>query len=582
MSKLTVSIACGNPSPKAQERAINVDHDNRKDLTPEASKRIIHERSDQNITFVKRPIEEVYEQLFANSIKEYNDTLLDKKKNGGTKNRNKTLYTDAEAYLKKLENSKQEKPYYGSIITFGNMQTTGVGTENEAVAKKMLGEYLVTFQKRNPNLKIFNAVLHLDEATPHLHLCYVPFCHNTGKNGLSIKNSLTGALAEQGFGRKADKSKSGYQLVEWLVSERKVMTDILKMHGFELDELGEKREHQSHSEYVADKKKAKVMQMPNEEIIRDRFKLAEKNERLAKLVTSKIVTIDVPNYEKLEQVTEVLSSDKNKNIPWNVVGKTVTVPAYAEKIVTDSLANFTPTPQFNNLREQLKFDIDKNIYHSKDFEDFQNIMRESGYTVERRGQFLRFKPPTGQRFIRIDKSLGDEYTEEKIKERIAHKMDFCLDYKKKFETSSDYQKPLCGTIYNVTVLHFKKKLEPKKFNPKKPYTHANEKRIVKLIDCLKFIDENKITLSNLQSKIDALDERQTEIYRKLKELKNSNSPLTNKLENELADVKNNLKKCLELSDITEDIRNDTYLDKFDDKFDDTSEKEVEEEIEVEE
>lgn len=31
------------------------------------------------------------------------------------------------------------------------------------------------FAERNPNLKVFNAIMHLDEETPHPHIDYVPF-----------------------------------------------------------------------------------------------------------------------------------------------------------------------------------------------------------------------------------------------------------------------------------------------------------------------------------------------------------------------------------------------------------------------
>lgn len=67
--------------------------------------------------------------------------------------------------------------FYEAVIQFGNIDNSAVGTEGGEVAKKMLDEYMKNFEKRNPNLIVFNAVMHLDEATPHLHISFVPVLH---------------------------------------------------------------------------------------------------------------------------------------------------------------------------------------------------------------------------------------------------------------------------------------------------------------------------------------------------------------------------------------------------------------------
>ncbi|WP_456238924.1 plasmid recombination protein, partial [Pseudoruminococcus massiliensis] len=48
-------------------------------------------------------------------------------------------------------------------------------SENGQLARQILDEYYRGFQERNPNLKVFSAHLHMDEATPHLHIDFVPF-----------------------------------------------------------------------------------------------------------------------------------------------------------------------------------------------------------------------------------------------------------------------------------------------------------------------------------------------------------------------------------------------------------------------
>ena len=63
-----------------------------------------------------------------------------------------------------------------------------------------------TFQERNPNLYLFNCVMHLDEATPHLHIDYIPVA-NGYKTGMKTRNSLTKALQQMGFAKAVSKRK---------------------------------------------------------------------------------------------------------------------------------------------------------------------------------------------------------------------------------------------------------------------------------------------------------------------------------------------------------------------------------------
>ena len=66
------------------------------------------------------------------------------------------------------------------------------------VAAELIRDFADSFQARNPHLRVFNAVIHLDEATPHIHIDFVPFATEQ-KRGLSTRVSLTKALEQQGF-----------------------------------------------------------------------------------------------------------------------------------------------------------------------------------------------------------------------------------------------------------------------------------------------------------------------------------------------------------------------------------------------
>ena len=117
------------------------------------------------------------------------------------------------------------------VVQFGDIESCGLKSENWETAKQMLDEYMRSFEDRNKNMKVFNAVLHLDEATPHLHIDFVPICTNQSR-GLSTRVSLKRALAEQGISANSRK-KSEWAV--WKDVEFEYMTEILRKHGFDRD-----------------------------------------------------------------------------------------------------------------------------------------------------------------------------------------------------------------------------------------------------------------------------------------------------------------------------------------------------------
>ena len=84
------------------------------------------------------------------------------------------------------------------------------------------------FQQRNPNLYVFNAVLHLDESTPHLHINYIPIGHFT--RGLEVRNAKNKALEEMGFGND-EKSNDRWRRSEW-----DILKNICNAHDIEISD----------------------------------------------------------------------------------------------------------------------------------------------------------------------------------------------------------------------------------------------------------------------------------------------------------------------------------------------------------
>ena len=143
------------------------------------------ERTPNNIEYINEPIKEVYHEMFDEALERYNEKQT----------RNDRKIDD---YYEKIRMSKQEKPFHELIIQIGNKDDMASDSYMGDAAKRILDEYFQGFQERNPNLRVFSAHLHMDEATPHLHIDFIPFTTGSTR-GLDTRVSLKKALEAQGF-----------------------------------------------------------------------------------------------------------------------------------------------------------------------------------------------------------------------------------------------------------------------------------------------------------------------------------------------------------------------------------------------
>lgn len=199
------------------------------------------DRSKDNLQFYSLSLEEAYKEYFGNAIDEYNRT---QKRKDRLKSVDKYLFE-----LRENEHKKgAEKPFYEIVVQIGDKNTCNILNNKEQAenAKNVLIEYVKGWQDRNPNLRVFNATIHMDETTPHLHLDYIPVA--TGyKQGLKVRNSLSKALECQGLGKGVGRNDNAS--IRWQKQEREVIKDLAINHGFEIEEKGVDRPHLSVSEY---------------------------------------------------------------------------------------------------------------------------------------------------------------------------------------------------------------------------------------------------------------------------------------------------------------------------------------------
>lgn len=186
------------------------------------------ERSCLNVEYCNENIKDVYHELFDEALARYNEKQT----------RNDRRIDD---YYEKIHAGKQEKPFHEIILQIGDRETMGAETEEGRLAAKILDEYMQDFQRRNPTLRVFSAHLHMDEATPHLHIDFVPYTTGS-KRGLDTRVSLKQALSALGF---KGGTRHETELNQWVAAEKKQLASIMLEHGIEWEQKGTHEKHLS-------------------------------------------------------------------------------------------------------------------------------------------------------------------------------------------------------------------------------------------------------------------------------------------------------------------------------------------------
>lgn len=189
-------------------------------------KNVDSSRSSQNVTFVKMSITEAYDKCFADAVERYNarQKRADRRIKDGY-----FRYAFSHAPSNNvITAADKRKSFYEDVVQIGDRSDTGIGTADAETAAKCLTEYMQGFSERNPNFFVFNAVLHVDEATPHLHIDYIPIGHY--KRGVDTQNGLAQALKEMGYGEGEN------TINRWRLAERDVLAEICRKHGIEIAE----------------------------------------------------------------------------------------------------------------------------------------------------------------------------------------------------------------------------------------------------------------------------------------------------------------------------------------------------------
>lgn len=186
------------------------------------------ERSYLNVEYCNENVKDVYHELFDEALARYNkkQTRSDRR---------------IDDYYEKIRSGKQEKPFHEIILQIGDKDNMGAKTKNGQLAAKVLDKYMQDFQRRNPTLRVFSSYLHMDEATPHLHIDFVPYTTGS-KRGLDTRVSLKQALSALGF---KGGTRRETELNQWVAYEKEQLATVMLEQGIEWDKKGTHEKHLS-------------------------------------------------------------------------------------------------------------------------------------------------------------------------------------------------------------------------------------------------------------------------------------------------------------------------------------------------
>ena len=267
------------------------------------------ERSHLNVTYCQENIKAVYHELFDEALERYNakQTRVDRR---------------IENYYEKIRSGKQEKPFHEIILQVGNKDDMSADSDEGRLAATVLDEYMRAFQERNPNLRVFSAHLHMDEATPHLHIDFVPFTTGS-KRGLDTRVSLKQAFAAQGFkgGTRGDTEWS-----QWVRSEKEQLSAVMERHGIEWEDKGTHDKHLSVLDYKKEQRAKEIAAL--ETVKAEKESQVESQERRLKELA--------PAVKDMERLAADFSADPEEILP--EAGTLESAKSYREKKAKPLLA----------------------------------------------------------------------------------------------------------------------------------------------------------------------------------------------------------------------------------------------------
>ncbi len=405
---------------------------------------VVPERTAWNRIYIQEPLRDAYEKCFGQALRDYNAAQK-------RKDRQK------DDYLKEIENSgNKEKTFYENIVQIGKKTDTPVADENGVMTEEakatieVLDRYAKTFQERNPNLYLFNCVMHLDEATPHLHIDYIPVAHGY-KNGMKTRNSLTKAFQQMGFAKAVSRKQN--ETVAWQEREREYLTELCREQGIEIEVLGVQRDNLSLPEYKAAmreveelEQQAVVLDKRNETLEQQNDDLAQKTAELRGQVQEMEVqnnelvlqaqklTEQIEKAEEKEKAAkEVLAKHDLRAETFKMISKEVAAETKNMKSVAVPVTNLFGSEEYvkvkksdwNKMLDAFSKAVSRNHLLEKYEKKISNLEKKIATLNEQVEKLKRFVASRGlgEAFVEFVKSLAPKTMKQRLEDAKSDAME---------------------------------------------------------------------------------------------------------------------------------------------------------------
>ena len=433
---------------KKATKKTNLKHNNRQQEEYD-NKKIDKSRMKNNKYLVQDDIKKIYEREFGEALEKYN--AKQKRKDRKIKN-----------YFEHVKGSKKTAVQQELVVQVGtgyNGQDYEFGDEYWHKTNEILEEYFKEFEKRNPNLKVYNAVIHNDETSPHMHINFVPVA--TGyKRGLEKQVAFNKAIKQQD--KRFDVS---HPFEAWRENEINEIEKLMKEREIE-------REKPGTNEYK-DTNELKKITVEREKLQREREKLQREHELYVNNMKKEVAAInnhDVSyshlekNLEQYEEVREVntfggLRKKEETVIKYREVdtGNVVMTPEQFQSVLDMSSTLNNLKSKYEHLEglyeDERALRLESDSKHEKQLETIEKELNERAERLKDEKYKELEKVNGALRNRLIDKQrhydvLTDDYTKiRKEKQDLEEKLDLAVeDNERLYEENSKLRDNLRKTI----------------------------------------------------------------------------------------------------------------------------------------
>lgn len=229
-----------------------------------------------NKILIDKDIRQVYKEVFGEALAEYNANQVAKKHPERQK----------KDYYSSICHDKKTEPFREAVVQIGNKDKQIPRWESNEILQK----FLKKFQENNPQLVVVGAYIHNDEATPHMHIDYVPVA--TYSKGLKTRVSNDKALNQMGYKTWND----------WKDSQMACLENLVREKGYDREYMNNSNRH------IADVEKFKRVQKEAERLANNKLEEMELPDipvpeiKLNPITKTESVKFSKAEFEQIKQV----------------------------------------------------------------------------------------------------------------------------------------------------------------------------------------------------------------------------------------------------------------------------------------